>query len=148
MKKDGAFGYNRLYDAATVNVLTPITDEGGTLFNSGARAIHFNNVTFSSLGGTLKNTGTGLLTVSTVVTNSGVIKFNGTTNNDIVLNINTSAAAQSLGGLQSLTNVIHLISPPRIGANFLNLTWCDDSNPRHNQHSELLVRVFRQALRE
>lgn len=128
VKKDGAFGYNRLYDAATVNVLTPITDEGGTLFNSGARAIHFNNVTFSSLGGTLKNTGTGLLTVSTVVTNSGVIKFNGTTNNDIVLNINTSAAAQSLGGLQSLTNVnsvLNFTSTNR--ANFLNLTGAMDT---------------------
>lgn len=131
VKKDGAFGYNRLNDATTVEVKTPVTVEGGKVFNAGNRAIHLNNTKFSADGGTLENTGAGNFKVSTATNaaeNVGVLKFSGKKDGDVVLNINTSKGAMNLAGLASLTNagsVLNFTSSNR--GNFLNLNGAMDS---------------------
>lgn len=125
VQSGAAFGYNQLYDAAAVEPTNVFTVNNGTLFNAGDRAIHFRNVAFT--GGTLRNTGTGLLTASSTSL-SGTINFEGTVDNDIVLNIDTSTAAQSVTGLVSVNDVDSIINfTSSTRSNFLKINGPTDT---------------------
>ncbi|MDO4858870.1 MAG: autotransporter-associated beta strand repeat-containing protein [Thermoguttaceae bacterium] len=117
-----AFGYNRAANPAVVPPTNVFTVNGGKLFNSGARAIEFQNVTMQSGGLTLENTGTSTLGAKVKATEGGVLKFSGTTDGDITASLNGSSTAQKVGGLVSTNGVkstLNYTSTNR--ANFLNL---------------------------
>lgn len=125
VKEGAAFGYNRPADTE-ISPQNAVTVENGTLFQAGGRPVNFKNVTFVN-GGTLKNTGTGKLTVNSTKA-TGVINFNGKNDGDLVLNLNSSTAAIDVGGFSSasaVNSIINFTSTAR--GNFLNLNGSMDS---------------------
>ncbi|MCR5163885.1 MAG: autotransporter-associated beta strand repeat-containing protein [Thermoguttaceae bacterium] len=136
-----SFGYNRAANTSVVKPTNVFTVNGGKLFNSGARAIAFQNVTMQSGGLKLENTGTSTLEANVKAssnTTPGWLTFNGTTDGDITANVNGSSAAQYFGGLASANNVksiINYTSSDR--AKFMNLrgdlsTFCGNINVKGN----------------
>jgi len=117
-----AFGYNRAADSTSVKPTNAFTVNGGTLFNSGARAIEFQNVTMKSGGLTLQNSGTSKLTANVSATENGVLTFNGKTDGDVTVNVNGSSAAQNFSGLKSVSEVDSTLNfTSSVRSNFLNL---------------------------
>ena len=122
LKPGTAFGYKRAADPSVVPPTNVFTVDGAKLFNSGARAIDFKDVTMKAGGLTLENTGTSTLTANVKSTENGVLTFKGTTDGDITANLNGSAATQNVGGLASANDVkstLNFTSSDR--AKFLNL---------------------------
>ena len=122
LKPGTAFGYKRAADPSVVPPTNVFTVDGAKLFNSGARAIDFKDVTMKAGGMTLENTGTSTLTANVKSTENGVLTFKGTTDGDITANLNASAATQNVGGLASANDVkstLNFTSSDR--TKFLNL---------------------------